>query len=372
MGTTPYNWKDLISSGVNLGVKALGNKLVPPVDQQQANNTRTNNLAQNQLDQQKINALARQNGFSNQLTQQQLNEVARQNQNGTLLGQQQVNETARQNNTQNQLAQEGVTNALQQNQFGNQLALQKQARADQVRTSMMPSMYTNLGYSPDRGRQMADAYAAVAAKTPNPGQGYDGAPSERINQTAPNVGTVGTYELPKGTVGSEIPVFGTTSSTGSGTGSGVGSAGSGKPGLGSTLGKTALGVGASILPSLLTMGSAAAGTIAGLASNPITLAAAAALAGGLIWKSTQVHPTADKWVQTQQAPFDQKWAALDKSGLPPDQLQAAKTQSAQNYLTALGQFAQLGSKQATVAKQAATTFRQYYGDPSQYGVQLPF
>lgn len=242
----------------------------------------------------------------------------------------------------------------QQTQFGDQLQLQKIADAKQIRQNILPGMYTNLGYSPAQGRTMATQPSA-----PAPGQ-----------VSAPGVSTAPT-----------LPMQGAPG-------------GSGSPGLGSKIGGAALGIGTSVAPSVIggllakggesaalkaagfTADAGSAGglgsTVAGLASNPITIAGAGALAAGLIWKASQVHPTADKWVQGYQAPFDSNWQTIEKSGLPPDQQNAAKQQSAQNYLNSLAQFAQQGGKNMIVAKQAAQTFRQYYGDPMKYGIQLPF
>jgi hypothetical protein len=77
-------------------------------------------------------------------------------------------------------------------------------------------------------------------------------------------------------------------------------------------------------------------------------------------------------VNSEQAPFDANWKAISDGPLPPDQKQAAMQSSAQNYLNALVQFSQQGSHENQVAKQAAATFRKYYGDPMKYGIQLPF
>ena len=229
------------------------------------------------------------------------------------------------------------TNATN-SQVSNQVALAKMANANRIRSSIMPGMYTSLGFTPSQGQAMTGNYTANEA---NPAAMPGAAPA------------------------------------------------SGSPSLGGTLGKTALGVGAAVAPSLIKAGIGTAATattaatglggigglgsaIAGLATNPFTIAGAGVLATGLLWKKSQVHPTADKWVQGEQAPFDASMAKIDQQNLPPDQAQAAKTTNAQNYLNELVKFAGQGSKQAIVAKQAAATFRQYYGDPMKYGIQLPF
>jgi hypothetical protein len=100
-----------------------------------------------------------------------------------------------------------------------------------------------------------------------------------------------------------------------------------------------------------------------------------ALAGGaLIWKATQSHQTADKWVQGNQNPFDQTMQQIQQAAqsgqLPPEQAQQLVQQNAQSYLTTLKQFIAKGGKQKTVGNQALATFRRYYGEPSQYGVTV--
>ncbi len=234
------------------------------------------------------------------------------------------------------------------------IARAKMANANQVRAAALPSMYTQLGYNPQQGRGMASSYSG------------------------------------------QTPVS-------SGYSSGGGS------GLGSTIGKTALGVGASLAPGMIagalkssapaltrqaidtgvgTAATAAAPHVAGgvsgalglgggsgllgLGAATIPVLGGAALAAGLIWKHTQAHPIADQWVQSTQNPFDQHMRELQSAGLPPAQLQQAKTQSAQNYLRTLADFATKGGRNAEVARNAAATFRQYYGDPAQYGVPLQF
>ena len=226
--------------------------------------------------------------------------------------------------------------SAQNSKTSNAIALAKMADANKIRQTAMPSLYTNLGYSPSQGQAMAGDYGATAGRA----LGDFG----------------GSGSLP------------------------------GAPGLGSKIAKGALSTGLGLAPTIvggLLKGGAAAGTagtagggmlgaIGGLATNPITLAAAGALAAGLIWKKSQAHPVADQWVQGEQNPFDAHWQELDRMGLPPEQLQAAKDKSAQNYLQELSTFASQGGKNLEVARNAAATFRKYYGDPMKYGVQLSF
>lgn len=232
----------------------------------------------------------------------------------------------------------------QAQQFNQQAALYKLGQQQQTRGAALPGMYQTLGYTPEQAAAMTKTYTS----TPLP--------------QAPN---------------------GSTSTGGSG--------------VGSTVGKAALGAGMSVAPAVIgalaktgassipaatgafaptIAGHSMLGAIGGLATNPITIAGAAALAGGLLWKKSQVHPTADKWVQGEQNPFDQTMSNIDKQAqagqIAPEQAKATKQQNAQNYLAELQAFSQKGAHENAVARQAAQTFRQYYGDPAQYGVQLGF
>lgn len=235
-------------------------------------------------------------------------------------------------------------NQQRQNEFNNQQSLAKMAQANQIRQMMLPGMAARLGLDPAKAQQY--------------GAGLQGAPQQ------------GGYQ-----------------SAGLGTGTGQMS----QPSKLASAGKTALGLGASLAPSIIgaigkgagaavpaigatTVGGGAGlgSAIAGLATNPFTIAGAGALTAGLLWKKSQAHPTADKWVQGEQNPFDASMANIDKAGLSPDQAKQAKQENAQRYLSELQAFAQKGGKEATVAKQAADTFRQWYGDPMQYGVRLMF
>ncbi len=222
-----------------------------------------------------------------------------------------------------------------------EIARAKMANANMIRQGMMPGMFTNSGFSPAVGQAMANQYGANARLPQSPGNG--------------------------------------------------GAAGGSAPGIGSTIGKTAgsvaLGLAPKILGGLLHGGTAAtagtAGTTAGgaglgstigaLATNPITLIGAGALAAGLIWRKSQAHPEANTWTRGEQGPFDATWKALsDNPNISPEQKQATMQQNAQNYLQELANFGAQGGDKLQVARQAAATFRQNYGDPMKYGIQLPF
>jgi hypothetical protein len=62
--------------------------------------------------------------------------------------------------------------------------------------------------------------------------------------------------------------------------------------------------------------------------------------------------------------------AAGSGQMSKEQADSAKMQNAQNYLNELMRFAQQGGKERTVANQALQTFRQWYGDPMKYGIQL--
>src|SRR6188768_332479 len=136
----PYDWKSLIGPGINLGMKVVGDQLMPDPSVQ---NARTNS---------------------------------------------------------------------QNSEVDRELALAKMANAQKLRTQMLPGMYTHLGYSPTQGRQMANDYSANASMPASAGY---------------------------------------TSGGGS------------KPGLGSAIGKTALGVGLNMAP-------AAIGSLLGRSAPAIT------------------------------------------------------------------------------------------------------
>lgn len=246
--------------------------------------------------------------------------------------------------------------AEQQRQFNllQQMSLQKMGNSNFIRQSMMPGLYTNLGMSPEKAQNMTAQYTTKSTPAPSLTSGVSTTPS---------------------------PGLGAAPAGGSSYGYTPGAAMQPKtPGLGATAGKAALGVGLGLAPGLISGASAGigAGTMTGMAGAigatgmaTLGIGAAAAL-GALMWKKSQVHPTANTWVQGEQNPFDKSMAAIDKAGLPPDQVQQAKTQNAQTYLSELMNFSRKGSHEAIVAKQAADTFRQWYGDPGKYGVQLPF
>ena len=241
----------------------------------------------------------------------------------------------------------GAQTNQQQAAFNQQLARTKLGQQGVTRSAALPGMFANLGYTPDQAQSMTSQYGKVP--------------------------------LPTATTGAGTP-------------------GSG-PGLGSKIGGAAMGLAPALLgaihggaaasefvgPTLSMLGgvgpTAPAAASTGLLGMGSAIPIAGAVIGGALltrylWKRSQAHPTADKWVQGEQNPFDKSMADLDSvaaSGkATPEETAQAKQQNAANYLQELQAFAQKGGHEAIVAKQAADTFRQYYGDPMRYGVQLGF
>jgi len=81
---------------------------------------------------------------------------------------------------------------------------------------------------------------------------------------------------------------------------------------------------------------------------------------------------ANSWVKGTQNPFDANMSSIDKQvqagAMTGEDAAAKKTQLVTSYLTQLGSLAKQGGHAPTVAQQAVETFRKYYGDPRQYGV----
>jgi hypothetical protein len=177
-----FDWKSLITPAMNLGMQALGDKIAPGADLQSVQNSNANtqaNLAENQ----------------------------------------------RQFNIQNQMAQ------------------QRMGQSNQIRQTMMPGMYTTLGFSPEQGQKMAADYAARAA-TPPPAPGGMQMP-----------GNFGAYQPPQQQQG---------------------------PGLGAKIGGAAINIGTSMIPGLLTkiLGGAAPAVAGAVGAGAGAGAGAAAGAAG--------------------------------------------------------------------------------------------
>lgn len=289
----PFDWKSLIDPAVALGFKAVGDKVAPGADLQNAQNSRAN-LAENQ----------------------------------------------RQFNIQNQLAQ------------------QRLGQSNQIRQNIMPGMYTQLGFTPQQGQRMTQDYAAKYPAQPAGSSASFGGGTATPNYSpalqpkAPGLGSqIGKTALGLGTSALAIP----------------GAAGALGGLIGGFGGTTALGGGA----TLTSAGTGLLGALGTTGAATLGIGAAAAL-GAIMWRKSQAHPEANQWVQGEQNPFDKSMAAIDQRGLPPDQAKAAKQENAQRYLNELQKFASQGGDKLQVARQAADTFRQWYGDPAQYGVQLGF
>lgn len=85
---------------------------------------------------------------------------------------------------------------------------------------------------------------------------------------------------------------------------------------------------------------------------------------------------ANGWVQSMQNPFDAAMSGIDKQTqageLTPEEAAAQRASKAKEYLTNLQNFSTQGGHEGTVAAQALDTFRKYYGDPAQFGVDLGY
>lgn len=111
---------------------------------------------------------------------------------------------------------------------------------------------------------------------------------------------------------------------------------------------------------------------ASLLTNPITIGIGAAIAGAMIWKGTQTHPVADKFVQTYQNPFGQHLVAIVDQfdqALATGQLTKADAQKARDaaaqfisqFETDGENFAKGGDKEASVWNQAERTMAEDFG-----------
>lgn len=253
-----------------------------------------------------------------------------------------------------------VRNQQENQQFQNQLTQQKMAQSNQIRQMMMPGMFTNLGFSPQQGQQMAQRYGQTA-NAPVGGSGgnygYTSGGAQPQQSGGSGLGTAAKVGLGVASVAPKAVA------------SGLGALG----GALGTFGGTSTSIGAGGLPATLTTApSGLAGTLGALASNPATWAVGAGVLGAVLWRKSQAHPEANQWVQGEQNPFDESMAAIDQSQVSPEEKKQAKQQNAQRYLGELQKFAAQGGDKLQVARQAAQTFRQWYGDPAQYGVQLGF
>jgi hypothetical protein len=113
-------------------------------------------------------------------------------------------------------------------------------------------------------------------------------------------------------------------------------------------------------------------TIAGLATNPITIGVAAALAGTIALLKSQAHHQANTWVRGFQNPFDQQMdqlnrqfhAAAQSGQLSKAQASAIRSevgQLAAAYQQKLSEFERKGGDERTVGRQARATADKYYG-----------
>lgn len=270
----------------------------------------------------------------------------------------------------------------QSNAFNQQLTLNQLANRNQTRQNILPGMYQTLGYNPSQSTAMAAGYGnAPNAPLPTASTSTGAPLGTGLGSTLAGAGLAVGPAIAGGLIkgGAAAGAAGAAGAAAGGLGGGaVGLGGIGASVEGGSV-AGALAPGAADATAAAAGGTAAGGggigaTLGALATNPITWLAAGGLVAGLLWKQSQVHPTADKWVQGEQNPFDTSMKNLDtavSSGqMTPQQAQAAKQTNVQNYLSALQNFATQGSHENIVAKQALQTFQQYYGSPASYGVQV--
>lgn len=114
------------------------------------------------------------------------------------------------------------------------------------------------------------------------------------------------------------------------------------------------------------------GALGALATNPVTWAVAGALTAAILWKKSQVHPTADNFVQTYQNPFGQHLGQVVdgfNQAYASGKLDKASATAAYNETAALidqfkkdmNDFSQKGSKENRIAHQAAATMADNFG-----------
>lgn len=311
----------------------------------------------------------------------------------TILGNQVAPSTAQQSA---QVQQQNANNTQAQQQFQNQLTLQKMGQAQQIRQNTMPSLYTNLGYSPDQANTMAQSYAktppalptfqttdpsaipnGIATGTPGSaaktaiGAGLAAAPAipgiisaiGKIGGTAasvaaPSLSAAGAYGPTLAQLGADPAVFGATGAADAAAGgAGAAGAGSSAAGAAGATGSTGGGLGASV---------------AGFLTNPITIGVGAAIIGITALLKSQAHWNANDLVEHVQNPFNQNLSTIvdgfDKSlqagtltKANAQQMRDATATAIQGYAQAVQQFASKGGQNAQVANQALADMSKYYG-----------
>ncbi len=276
-----------------------------------------------------------------------------------------------------------LINAQQNGQNGqvtNALNVAKFNKSSKAQALALPGMLKTLGYSPES----ADAAGASFGAPVTPGQnGFPtlGAPGASAGKTAAGAAMSFGAPIVSGLLKKAAPAVAGLGAAPSMAGIASGITASAVPDIGAGI-EAAGGLGAAGAGEAAAAAGGAAGgagimgTLGALATNPLTWAAAGAIGAGLLWKKSQAHPTADQWVQGEQNPFDKTMSNIDTQvqggSMTPDEAKQLKAKNAQTYLSELQQFSTQGGHQAVVAKQAADTFRQYYGDPAQYGIKLSF
>lgn len=220
----------------------------------------------------------------------------------------------------------------------------------------------------------------VQPPSPMPGDPNFTGPVQQPPQQANLPGSLGEYAGPVGGIGAALAGtslagggaagLGTATSVGLDFGAGAELAGSwagGAGAAGATAGADATAAGATAASS----GSLGA-TLGALATNPITWAVAGSIAAAILWRKSQVHPTADTFVQTYQNPFGQHLgsvvnnfdAALASGKLDKASAQALRDETAKlidGFKQDTNAFSQQGGHENQVAHQAMQTMAQNFG-----------
>ncbi len=187
-----------------------------------------------------------------------------------------------------------------------------------------------------------------------------------IGAALAGTGAAGAGATGAGLTSVSIPELGIFGSTGAGAGTAAGGAAAGEAGAAATEAGASTAAGGGL-----------GSTLAALATNPVTWAVAGAIAAGIIWHKSQVHPQASEFVAKFQDPFvndkgtghlnqivDQFDKAYASGQMTKQQAQAAYDETAkliQGWQQDVNAYSQKGGHEAIVAKQAAATMQKYYG-----------
>lgn len=187
-----------------------------------------------------------------------------------------------------------------------------------------------------------------------------------INGILSGVDNVGTARSLAALLPGGAAKLGTTAGALSGLGlsGGAAAAAASTAGLGTTAGAVSglgLGGGTAAGGGAAAGGGGAMGAMGAFLTNPITIAAGLALGVGILWKKSQVHPTASKWVNSAQNDFDKQMAQVNEdASLDPANKAELQKAIVTDYLAGAMTFMGKGKENQTVIRQAMDTFRQWY------------